>query len=46
MSLVEGFDVGMSLGEHVSKDLVAVRTGPDITMAIVAAPGYLSERPA
>ncbi|MBX9873565.1 LysR family transcriptional regulator [Bosea massiliensis] len=44
--VAEGFDAGVRLGEHVSKDMVAVRMGPDIPMAIVAAPSYLRERPA
>ncbi|MBS7541510.1 LysR family transcriptional regulator [Ancylobacter oerskovii] len=43
--VAEGFDAGVRLGEHVSKDMVAVRMGPDIPMAIIAAPGYLSQRP-
>lgn len=35
--VAEGFDAGVRLGEHVSKDMVAVRMGPDIPMAIAAA---------
>lgn len=43
--VAEGFDAGVRLGEHVSKDMVAVRMGPDIPMAIVGAPGYLNDHP-
>ena len=39
VDIVEGrFDAGIRLGESVNKDMVAVRIGPDIRMAIVAAP--------
>lgn len=34
------FDAGIRLGEQVAKDMVAVRIGPDIRMAVVATPGY------
>jgi DNA-binding transcriptional LysR family regulator len=44
--IAEGFDAGVRLGEHVAKDMVAVRLGPDIPMAIVGAPGYLQANPA
>lgn len=35
------FDAGVRLGEHLAKDMIAVRIGPDVRMAVVAAPGYL-----
>ncbi|KUL93640.1 LysR family transcriptional regulator [Bosea sp. WAO] len=44
--IAEGFDAGVRLGEHVARDMVAVRLGPDIPMAIVAAPDYLRSHPA
>jgi DNA-binding transcriptional LysR family regulator len=44
--VAERFDIGVRLGDQVEKDMIAVRIAPDETMAIVAAPGYLSERPA
>ncbi|MCA0417667.1 MAG: LysR family transcriptional regulator [Proteobacteria bacterium] len=44
--VAEGFDAGVRLGEHVAKDMVAVRMGPDIPMAIVGAPDYLRGIPA
>jgi DNA-binding transcriptional LysR family regulator len=34
------FDAGVRLGEHLAKDMIAVRIGPDVRMAIVAAPSY------
>jgi DNA-binding transcriptional LysR family regulator len=43
--IAEGFDAGVRLGEHVAKDMVAVRMGPDIPMAIVGAPDYLRHHP-
>jgi DNA-binding transcriptional LysR family regulator len=33
-------------GEQVAKDMVAVRIGPDLRMAVVGAPSYLRSRPA
>ncbi|SAK79735.1 LysR family transcriptional regulator [Caballeronia glebae] len=44
--VAERFDVGVRLGDQVEKDMIAVRIAPDETMAIVAAPAYLRERPA
>jgi DNA-binding transcriptional LysR family regulator len=38
------YDAGMRIGEQVAKDMVAVRIGPDMRMAVVGAPGYFSGR--
>ena len=38
----ERFDAGVRLGAEMDKDMIAVRIGPDIPMAIVGAPDYLS----
>lgn len=38
----ERFDAGVRLGGEMDKDMIAVRIGPDIPMAIVGAPEYLS----
>jgi DNA-binding transcriptional LysR family regulator len=38
------FDAGVRLGEHLAKDMIAVRIGPDARMAVVAAPAYLGTR--
>jgi DNA-binding transcriptional LysR family regulator len=40
----ERLDAGVRLGEQVAKDMVAVRIGPDLRMAVVAAPGYFEGR--
>ena len=40
------FDAGVRLGEHLQKDMIAVRIGPDVRMAVVGSPGYFSRRPA
>jgi DNA-binding transcriptional LysR family regulator len=42
--VAERFDAGVRLGEQVAKDMVAVRIGPDLRMAVVATPGYFSGR--
>ncbi|MGX9221979.1 LysR substrate-binding domain-containing protein (plasmid) [Massilia varians] len=39
------FDAGVRLGEHLQKDMIAVRVGPDVRMAVVGAPNYFSKRP-
>lgn len=36
------FDAGVRLGHQVAKDMIAVRIGPDIPMAIVGSPSYFS----
>jgi DNA-binding transcriptional LysR family regulator len=38
------FDAGVRLGESVAKDMVAVRIGPDLRMAVVGSPAYLAGR--
>lgn len=37
----ERFDAGVRLGERIEKDMIAVRIGPDMRMAVVASPSYL-----
>jgi DNA-binding transcriptional LysR family regulator len=39
------YDAGVRPGEQVAKDMIAVRIGPDIRMAVVGAPSYFKERP-
>jgi DNA-binding transcriptional LysR family regulator len=41
----EGFDAGVRLGEQVAKDMIALRIGPDMRMAVVASPAYFVGRP-
>lgn len=40
------FDAGVRLGEQVARDMIAVRIGPDLRMAVVASPAYLTEHSA
>jgi DNA-binding transcriptional LysR family regulator len=42
--VAERFDAGVRIGEQVAKDMVAVRIGPDMRMAVVAAPSYFEAR--
>lgn len=39
------FDAGIRLGESVDKDMVAVRIGPDMRMAVVGSPAYFATHP-
>lgn len=39
------FDAGIRLGEQVARDMVAVRIGPALRMAVVGAPSYFATRP-
>jgi DNA-binding transcriptional LysR family regulator len=39
------YDAGVRLGEPVAKDMIAVRIGPDMRMAVVGAPSYFERRP-
>jgi DNA-binding transcriptional LysR family regulator len=43
--VAERFDAGVRMGEQVAKDMIAVRIGPDLRMAAVAAPSYFANRP-
>lgn len=38
------FDAGIRLGEQVAKDMVAVRIGPEMSMAVVGSPAYLDKQ--
>jgi DNA-binding transcriptional LysR family regulator len=44
--VAERFDAGVRLGEQVAKDMIAIRIGPDLRMAVVGAPSYLTAHPA
>ncbi|RUW63426.1 LysR family transcriptional regulator [Mesorhizobium sp. M7A.F.Ca.US.008.03.1.1] len=39
------FDAGVRLGEQVARDMIAVRIGPDMRMAVVGSPAYFATRP-
>ena len=43
--VAEGFDAGVRLGEQVAKDMIAMRIGPDMSMAVVGSPAYFSRHP-
>lgn len=43
--VAEGFDAGVRLGEQVAKDMIAMRIGPDMRMAVVGSPAYFSRHP-
>jgi DNA-binding transcriptional LysR family regulator len=38
------FDAGVRFGEQVAKDMIAVRIGPEVRMAVVGAPSYFGDR--
>lgn len=38
--VADQFDAGVRLGEALAKDMVAVRIGPDLRMAVVGSPAY------
>jgi len=43
--VAERYDAGVRSGEQVAKDMIAVRIGPDLRMAVVGAPPYFRKRP-
>ena len=43
--VAEGYDAGVRSGEQVAQDMIAVRIGPDLRMAVVGAPSYFRKRP-
>jgi len=43
--VAERYDAGVRLGEQVAKDMIAVRIGPDVRMAVVGSPSYFAKRP-
>ena len=44
--VAERYDAGVRSGEQVAKDMIAVRIGPDMRMAVVGSPAYFKKRPA
>jgi DNA-binding transcriptional LysR family regulator len=42
--VAQRYDAGVRSGEQVAKDMVAVRIGPDMRMAVVGAPSYFKGR--
>jgi len=43
--VAQRYDAGVRIGERVAKDMIAVRIGPDMRMAVVGAPSYFANRP-
>jgi DNA-binding transcriptional LysR family regulator len=44
--VAERFDAGVRSGEQVAKDMIAVRIGPDMRMAVVGTPSYFATQSA
>jgi DNA-binding transcriptional LysR family regulator len=42
--VAERYDAGVRLGEQVAKDMIAVRIGPEMRMAVVGSPSYFAHR--
>ncbi|MDH1536880.1 LysR family transcriptional regulator [Pseudomonas chengduensis] len=43
--VAEGYDAGVRLGQQVAKDMIAMRIGPDMCMAVVGSPAYFARHP-
>ncbi|ABE34027.1 bacterial regulatory helix-turn-helix, lysR family protein [Paraburkholderia xenovorans LB400] len=43
--VAEGYDAGVRLGEQIAKDMIAVRIGPEVRMAVVGSPDYFARHP-
>ena len=43
--VAQGYDAGVRMGEQVAKDMIAVRIGPDMRMAVVGTPAYFQRHP-
>jgi DNA-binding transcriptional LysR family regulator len=43
--VAKGYDAGVRLGEQVAKDMIAMRVGPDMRMAVVGSPEYFARYP-
>jgi DNA-binding transcriptional LysR family regulator len=42
--VAQRYDAGVRNGEQLAKDMIAVRIGPDMRMAVVGAPSYFAKR--
>lgn len=42
--VAERYDAGVRTGENIAKDMIAVRIGPDLRMAVVGSPSYFAKR--
>lgn len=43
--VTDGFDAGVRMSEQVAKDMISVPIGPEMRMAVVAAPAYFERYP-
>lgn len=43
--VAQGYDAGVRLGDAVAKDMIAMRIGPDLRMAVVGSPVYFARHP-
>jgi DNA-binding transcriptional LysR family regulator len=42
--VADRFDAGVRMGEHLAKDMISARIGPDFCLAVVGAPSYFAGR--
>lgn len=38
--VTERYDAGVRMGEHLAKDMISARIGPDFSLAVIGSPGY------
>ena len=43
--VTERYDAGVRMGEHLAKDMISARIGPDFCLAVVGAPSYFADYP-
>lgn len=43
--VTEQYDAGVRMGEHLAKDMISARIGPDFCLAVVGAPSYFASHP-
>ncbi|MFS8049640.1 LysR family transcriptional regulator [Rhizobium sp. BR 314] len=43
--VAERYDAGVRLGEQLAKDMIAIKIGPEMRMAVVGAPSYFRQNP-
>jgi DNA-binding transcriptional LysR family regulator len=43
--VAERYDAGVRLGEQLAKDMIAIRIGPEMRMAVVGAPSHFRQNP-
>jgi DNA-binding transcriptional LysR family regulator len=43
--VAEGYDAGVRMGEQVANDMIALKIGPEMRMAVVGSPEYFAHHP-